>query len=144
MPSFKQVMAAVVDTYRHKRRQVETTAHALADDLSRTMLEAVSGEPGMFSTDLLDTAAAGLTQRADPVHGGLTRGKPKFPNPISLDNTSALPRRDGQRSGTAAVSFTLAQDGAGRVCTTSWAAAFTGIQRGRATGWFHIFEKMLL
>ncbi|NLX08606.1 MAG: thioredoxin domain-containing protein [Chloroflexi bacterium] len=107
MPSFKQVMAAVVDTYRHKRRQVETTAHALADDLSRTMLEAVSGEPGMFSTDLLDTAAAGLIQRADPVHGGLTRGKPKFPNPISLEYLLRYHAATGSDQALTAVSFTL-------------------------------------
>lgn len=84
MPSFKQVMAAVVDTYRGRRKEVERTARALADDMSRNIFEG-TGEPEMLSREILDTAAATLMQRADPVHGGLTREKPKFPNPVNLE-----------------------------------------------------------
>jgi uncharacterized protein YyaL (SSP411 family) len=39
----------------------------------------------VLSEQVLEDAAASLIQRADPVHGGLTRGKPKFPNPVNLE-----------------------------------------------------------
>ncbi len=85
MPGFKQVMAAVLDAFRNKRRQVEETGRTMAADLSRSMLDGVAVAPDFLSEQLLDDAALSQIQRADPVHGGLTRGKPKFPNPVNLE-----------------------------------------------------------
>ena len=86
MPGFRQVMEAVIDTFRNKRREVERTAKSLSADLSRNMFEGlVSDEPDALSYTLLDSAAENLMRRADPVHGGLTRSKPKFPNPMNLE-----------------------------------------------------------
>ena len=85
MPSFRQVMEAVVETYRKKRADVENTAKNLAADLSRNMFEAMAAEPDLLSETLLDMAAENLLRRVDPVHGGLSRGRPKFPNPVNLE-----------------------------------------------------------
>ena len=85
MPSFRQVMEAVVETYRKKRAEVENTAKNLAADLSRNMFEAMAAEPDLLSETLLDMAAENLLRRVDPVHGGLSRGRPKFPNPVNLE-----------------------------------------------------------
>ncbi|RPJ00366.1 MAG: thioredoxin domain-containing protein, partial [Chloroflexi bacterium] len=85
MPSFRQVMEAVIETYRTKRGQVEQTARSVSADLNRSMFESLAAEPGTLTPALLDTAAQNMLSQADPVHGGLTRGKPKFPNPVNLD-----------------------------------------------------------
>jgi uncharacterized protein YyaL (SSP411 family) len=85
MPSFRQVMGAVLDAFRNKRRQVEETGRTMAADLSRSMLEGAAMEPDFLSEQLLEDAALNQIQRADPVNGGLTRGKPKFPNPVNLE-----------------------------------------------------------
>lgn len=86
MPSFRQVMETVVQTFKNKRKQVERAAESLSADLSRQVFDA-SGENGadMLTPTLLHTAAHNLLRRTDPVHGGLTRAKPKFPNPINLE-----------------------------------------------------------
>ncbi len=84
MPSFRQVMEAVVDVFRNKRDEVEQTGRGIIAELSRELI----GSPGgadLLTTDLLDDAADALIRRADPVHGGLTRDKPKFPNPVNLE-----------------------------------------------------------
>jgi hypothetical protein len=85
MPSFRQVMEAAIDTYRTKRDQVEHTARSVAADLSRNVFEALAGDPDRLTTALLDTAAQTMLRHTDPTHGGLTRGRPKFPNPVNLE-----------------------------------------------------------
>jgi len=108
MPGFRQVMTAVVDAFRTKRDDVERTARSLSADLNRgMMLEGLAGEPGMFSEDLLDDAAENLIHRADPVHGGLTRGKPKFPNPVNLEFLLRYHAATGNDRALQVVLFTL-------------------------------------
>ncbi|MCC6800272.1 MAG: thioredoxin domain-containing protein [Anaerolineae bacterium] len=84
MPSFRQVMEAVVDVFRNKRDEVEQTGRGIIAELSREQIGSPQGAD-LLTTDLLDDAADTLIRRADPVHGGLTRDKPKFPNPINLE-----------------------------------------------------------
>jgi uncharacterized protein YyaL (SSP411 family) len=108
MPSFRQVMEAVADTFRHKRREVERTAKSLSADLNRNMFEGlVSDEPDALSYALLDNAAENLMQRADPVHGGLTRSKPKFPNPMNLEFLLRYHAGTGTEQALQVVQFTL-------------------------------------
>jgi len=85
MPSFRQVMEAVTDTWRSKPREVERTGERLVEELRRGMFEGLAAAPEMLAPDLLDEAAQRLVRGADPVYGGLTRGQPKFPNPINLE-----------------------------------------------------------
>ncbi len=84
MPSFRQVMEAVVDVFRNKRDEVEQTGRGIIAELSRELIGSPEGAD-LLTTDLLDDAADALIRRADPVHGGLTRDKPKFPNPVNLE-----------------------------------------------------------
>ncbi len=107
MPSFKQVMEAVLDTYRKKRHEVERTARALAADLSRNVFEALDGAPDVLSLDLLDSAAHAMLARTDPVHGGLTRGQPKFPNPVNLEYLLRYHAATGDEQALQVVVFTL-------------------------------------
>jgi uncharacterized protein YyaL (SSP411 family) len=85
MPGFRQVMEAVLETYRRKRSHVERTARSVAADLSRNVFESLAVEPDMLTPALLDTAAQNMLRQTDPVNGGLTRGRPKFPNPVNLE-----------------------------------------------------------
>jgi len=85
MPGFRQVMETVVQAFRKQRREIERTSRQLAADLSRSMFEELAGEPELLTTSILDAAAQVLLDRVDPVHGGLTRDKPKFPNPVNLE-----------------------------------------------------------
>ncbi|MBN1562518.1 MAG: thioredoxin domain-containing protein [Anaerolineae bacterium] len=85
MPSFRQVMELVIDSYRKKRKDVERTARGIANDLSRSAFDNLAAESDILTFDLLDAAAEVMLSRADPVHGGLTRGGPKFPSPVNLE-----------------------------------------------------------
>ena len=108
MASFKQVLAAVHDTFRNKRHEVEQAARSLSADLSRGMFELAHDEEADFlSESLLDAAAAGLLQRADPIHGGLSRGAPKFPNPINLEFLLRYHHATGDDQALQAVLLTL-------------------------------------
>ena len=107
MPSFRQVMEAVVETYRKKRAEVENTAKNLAADLSRNMFEAMAAEPDLLSETLLDMAAENLLRRVDPVHGGLSRGRPKFPNPVNLEYLLRYHSATGNDQALQVVLFTL-------------------------------------
>jgi len=107
MPSFRQVMEAVVETYRKKRGEVENTAKNLAADLGRNVFEAMAAEPDLLSEALLDTAAENLIRRVDPVHGGLSRGRPKFPNPVNLEYLLRYHSATGSDQALQVVLFTL-------------------------------------
>ncbi|MHB8625850.1 MAG: thioredoxin domain-containing protein [Aggregatilineales bacterium] len=84
MPSFQRVMAAVLDAYRGRRDEVNTLAEQVTDSLKRDEL-ANRGADADLSPELLDTAYQKLMRGFDPVHGGLSRGAPKFPNPMNLE-----------------------------------------------------------
>ncbi len=107
MPSFRQVMEAVVETYRKKRDDVENTAKNLAADLGRSVFDAMAVEPDLLSEALLDTAAENLIRRMDPVHGGLSRGRPKFPNPVNLEYLLRYHSATGNNQALQVVLFTL-------------------------------------
>jgi uncharacterized protein len=107
MPSFRQVMEAVVETYRKKRGEVEDTAKNLTADLGRNIFEAMANEPDLLSETLLDMAADNLIRRVDPVHGGLSRGRPKFPNPVNLEYLLRYHSATGSDQALQVVLFTL-------------------------------------
>ncbi|HVO72092.1 MAG TPA: DUF255 domain-containing protein, partial [Aggregatilineaceae bacterium] len=113
MPGFRQVMEAVLESYRRKRNDIERAARSLAEDLSRNMtLNSVEG-PDLLTTELLDSAAQRVMQHADPVHGGLTRGRPKFPNPLNLEFLLRYHAATGSEQALKVVLFTLHKMGQG-------------------------------
>ena len=107
MPSFRQVMEAAVNTFRHKRREAERVGKSLASDLSRGMFEGLGDEPDMLTRSMLDIAAQNLLRRTDPIHGGLTRTAPKFPNPINLEFLMRTYAATGDEQTLQVVLFTL-------------------------------------
>jgi hypothetical protein len=82
MPSFQQVMAAVMEAYQNRREQVEKSAGQVTQLLQS---RAAGGEAFSFGPAHLAQAAGQLTAQADMQHGGLHRGSPKFPSPMNLD-----------------------------------------------------------
>jgi len=107
MPSFRQVMEAVVETWRKKRGDVERAGRALAEELSRAMAVGITREPELLTTEILDVAVQEMLRRTDPVHGGLTRGGPKFPNPINLEFLLRYHAATGHEPSREVVLFTL-------------------------------------
>jgi uncharacterized protein YyaL (SSP411 family) len=108
MPSFRQIMDMVLDTYRNRRSEVERSAASLAANLGMSMLADLETEPDQhLSVALLDQAARNLLERADPVHGGFSRGAPKFPSPINLEYLLRYHAATGHTQALEAVVFTL-------------------------------------
>ncbi len=107
MPSFRQVMEAVVETWRKKRGEVERAGRALAEELSRAMAAGLTREPELLTPAILDDAAQEMLRRTDPLHGGLTRGAPKFPNPINLEFLLRYHAATGHEPAREVVLFTL-------------------------------------
>ncbi len=85
MPGFRQVLEMVVDAFQNRRDEVEQAARALSADLGQSLFLPPAPTPNLLNADLLDAAAQTLLTAADPVHGGLTRGRPKFPSPVNLE-----------------------------------------------------------
>ncbi len=85
MPSFRQVLEMVVDAFQNRREEVEQAARSLSADLGRSLFLPPNPTPQLLRPELLEAAAQTLLAAADRVHGGLTRGRPKFPNPVNLE-----------------------------------------------------------
>ncbi len=107
MPSFRQVLEAVVDVFTNKRAEVEHTGRSLIAELSREFSSVAPAGSDLLTTDLLDDAADTFIRRADPVHGGLTREKPKFPNPVNLEFLLRFHHATGSEPALQVVLFTL-------------------------------------
>jgi uncharacterized protein YyaL (SSP411 family) len=84
MPSFRKIMAAVVEAYQNRRDQVEDIAMQVTQGLQRDPLTVGGSDDGLIG-ELLDKAAATMIQNYDATNGGLTRGHPKFPAPMNLE-----------------------------------------------------------
>jgi uncharacterized protein YyaL (SSP411 family) len=82
MPSFRQVMEAVVDAFENRRDEIRTSAGRTRDQLAAVARIEPSKEP--LQPGLLSEAVAGLRARADLEHGGFG-GAPKFPPASALE-----------------------------------------------------------
>ncbi len=82
MPSFRDVLAGVLDAWRARRTELETSASELAAHVARR----VRLSEGEVAPDaaLLAAAVATLEGELDPVHGGWGSA-PKFPQPMTID-----------------------------------------------------------
>jgi uncharacterized protein YyaL (SSP411 family) len=93
MPSFRQVLAAVMDAYRNRRDEVERGSDQLLSAISPEAHPgggATGTGPGEIPTrdeilpGTLDHAFQFLRGRFDPAHGGFGPA-PKFPQPTTLE-----------------------------------------------------------
>jgi uncharacterized protein YyaL (SSP411 family) len=80
MPSFREVLASVSQTWHTRRDEVLQAGADLVARLSR----APDGSTAEITVALLDQAAAGLRSSYDGIHGGFG-GAPKFPPSMVLE-----------------------------------------------------------
>jgi uncharacterized protein len=83
MPSFREVLRAVADAYRHRKEDVARAAEQIREMLARTT--AAGGGAGAAVDDaLLDDAYRFMASHFDARHGGFG-GAPKFPQASSIE-----------------------------------------------------------
>jgi uncharacterized protein YyaL (SSP411 family) len=115
MPSFRQVLQSVVETWQTRRDEVE----AAGADVVRRLSKQPGGPSAPITAELLDAAARNLRASYDGIHGGFG-GAPKFPPSMVLE----FLLRHSARTG---AGWTWSSTPAGRWppagCTTSWPAA---------------------
>ena len=83
-PSFRDVLAAIVDAWTERREDVVTQADELTSTLARVTRLADPGAAGSVADDALERALLRVLPRVDPRHGGFG-GAPKFPNTMTQD-----------------------------------------------------------
>jgi uncharacterized protein len=81
MPSFRQLLEAVADTWAQRRDEVDQAAATIADRLGGTRLTPGRQPP---SPERLDSAVRRLAGEFDPTHAGFG-GAPKFPPSMVLE-----------------------------------------------------------
>ena len=82
MPSFRQVMEAVVDAWQQRRQQVEEQSEKLREFIAEH--SAFDLSPSPLTLTSLREAGESLQANYDPVHGGFGAA-PKFPQAMSLE-----------------------------------------------------------
>ncbi len=105
-PSFLNLLAAVSDTWRTRRDEVEQASDRIAGEL-RSMAAGLTGGAAVLEPALCDQAVAAVLRDEDTVHGGFG-GAPKFPPSALLE---ALLRHH-ERTGSPAALDAVARAGA--------------------------------
>jgi uncharacterized protein len=82
MPSFGQVMDAVIDAYRNRRDEIENASSQIREGLGAVGRIEAGEEP--LAPEMLGEAISALQRVADPNHGGFG-GAPKFPPAAALE-----------------------------------------------------------
>ena len=82
-PNFLQLLAAVAETWRTRRDEVEQASDRIADEL-RSMASGLAGGGPPVQPALCDHAVAAVLQDEDPERGGFG-GAPKFPPSALLE-----------------------------------------------------------
>jgi uncharacterized protein YyaL (SSP411 family) len=93
-PQFLQLLAAVTDTWRTRRGDVETASEQIAGEL-RAMSGAVPGGGPEITPALCDHAAAAVLADEDVTHGGFGQA-PKFPPSALLEALLRTYERTGR------------------------------------------------
>jgi uncharacterized protein len=81
MPSFRQVLAGVLEAWRERRAEVEKAGAGLVEAIDRQAQAEQQDEPQGW---MLDTAVLGLERSYDANHGGWGDA-PKFPQPMAVE-----------------------------------------------------------
>lgn len=90
LPSFRRLLAAIADTWRGRREEIEGQGRKLMDHLGRLNLLPASEDP--IDDGIFDEVMVALRNSFDPVYGGFG-GAPKFPQPATIDLLHRLARR---------------------------------------------------
>jgi uncharacterized protein YyaL (SSP411 family) len=84
MPSFTQVLEAIVDAWQNRRGELVSGGQRLVEAIERQSQVEPSTKHGELSRETLYSAFQVLQQRFDRTHGGWD-GAPKFPQPMALE-----------------------------------------------------------
>ncbi len=115
MPSFDQILAAVIDAWKNRREAAVTAADQLTAELQNI---GVDGH-GEFATDalnhdLIDAAIGQLRRAFDSTYGGFGQA-PKFPHPMDLQLLVRVAHRSGRQGPLDMVRLTLDRMAAGGI-----------------------------
>ena len=81
-PGFKRILAAVSDSFRNRRAEVEKAAGALAEAVAQA--ETFAGARAPLDARIVDEQIKSITGLFDPRNGGFGRS-PKFPHAAAID-----------------------------------------------------------
>ncbi|HTW23522.1 MAG TPA: thioredoxin domain-containing protein, partial [Candidatus Baltobacteraceae bacterium] len=81
-PGFKRILAAIADAFEKRRADVDQSAHALEQAVSKA--EIFQGAHGKFDARVVDTVVDAAVKRFDARHGGFGDA-PKFPHSSAID-----------------------------------------------------------
>jgi uncharacterized protein YyaL (SSP411 family) len=112
MPSFRQLLLAIADAWRTRRRELESAGARMTDALARSGL--IRPAESELTPDVLGRARQGLLRSHDPDEGGFG-GAPKFPQPMNLDFLLQSHARAGDGATLEAVTLTLHKMAAGGI-----------------------------
>jgi uncharacterized protein len=95
LPSFKQVLGAIQETWRTRRDEVEEQGQRLIEHIGQIGMLSPSADE--ITTGLLDELLAAFSGSFDSRFGGFG-GAPKFPQPMNLDFLLRLARRGNEQA----------------------------------------------
>ncbi|HYO87945.1 MAG TPA: thioredoxin domain-containing protein [Candidatus Limnocylindrales bacterium] len=104
MPSFRQVITAVMDAYRNRRPDVEEVAASIADGLNRSAVRL--GSPDNLTAQIITGALPRFRKDFDRTYGGFGAA-PKFPQPMNLEFLLRTSVRTGSADALNMVTLTL-------------------------------------
>ena len=112
MPSFPQLLNAIADAWRTRRRELESAGERMVDVLNRS--SALAPAEAELTPDVLNRAWHGMLRSHDGTEGGFG-GAPKFPQPMNLDFLLQSYLRTGDQTTLRAVTLTLHKMAAGGI-----------------------------
>jgi hypothetical protein len=112
MPGFPQLLLAIAEAWRERRREIESSGDRMAEALNRSAQ--LRAPQDALDSQILAQAAGGLLRNHDRVEGGFG-GAPKFPQPMNLEFLLQSYRRTGDPGVLQAVALTLDKMAAGGI-----------------------------
>jgi uncharacterized protein YyaL (SSP411 family) len=112
MPSFKQVLLGIAETYRNQREKIEGGAAQLKARVEQTF--ALRADPDALRPEILSQTYHRLAGRFDRTHGGFG-GAPKFPQPMNLEFLLRYHHQTGESDALDMVDLTLTQMASGGI-----------------------------
>ncbi|MGH2750492.1 MAG: thioredoxin domain-containing protein [Actinomycetota bacterium] len=100
MPSFKQLLESIAETWRTRRHEVEQQGGKLVQHIEQ--MGRLSPSQDDITHELLAEALRGFSDGYDARYGGFG-GAPKFPQPMNVDFLLRLARRDDEEAAEMAI-----------------------------------------
>ncbi len=84
MPSFSQVLAAIIDAWQNRRSEIASAGQQLVEAIKPQISARAERASHDLKPEILEQAFRGIGQSFDHVNGGWG-GAPKFPQPMTLE-----------------------------------------------------------